>query len=109
MPAMKTAPGRRLCIAALLLCAAPAVSQARRDPDPWLSAIIRHPKVEARLKASTSRLVWIPLPVERERACYALQESHPTHNVTIGQYCFDRRASTVLEYDVVNDSYHALR
>jgi hypothetical protein len=105
---MRTAAPIRICIAALLLCVAPPV-QAQRGDDPFLSVIVRHPVVEARLKAAKARLVWMPVPVEADRACYALQEDHPTHNVTIGQYCLDRRTSAVLEYDVVSDSYRVLR
>jgi hypothetical protein len=107
MPAMRTAAPIRTCIAALLLCTAAPGAHAR-DPDPALAAIVRHPQVEARLRASGARLVWMPLAPENGHPCYALQESHPTHNVTVGQYCFDRRASKVLAYDVVNDRYTTL-
>jgi hypothetical protein len=97
---------------ALLLGAVPAAApdpaSAQSDADASLAAIVRHPRVQARLKASTARLAWRALPVEDGRACYALQEDHPDHMVTIGQYCLDRRTSKILEYDVVTDSYSAL-
>jgi hypothetical protein len=109
MPPMRTMSPRRICIAALLFSMAPAEVCAQADADPALAAIARHPTIEARLKASKTRLAWVPLPVENDRTCYALQENHPTHMVTIGQYCLDRRTSTILEYDVAADRYIELK
>jgi hypothetical protein len=81
MPAMRTTGAIGICIAALLasLGAGATSGRAQSDADAALAAIVNHPKVEARLKASKARLVWMALPVENNRACYMLKENHPTH------------------------------
>lgn len=94
-----------ICIAVLLSCMAPAAVRAQTASDPALAAIVKHPKVAARLKASTARLAWMAAPDDGGRACYKLAENQPTHMVTIAHYCFDRRTAAVLEYDVASDSY----
>ena len=100
-----------ICIAALLpmLGAAPMPSRAQTDADPSLAAILKHPRVEAKVKASKARLAWMALPGENNLACYMLKENHPTHMATVGQYCLDRKTSKILEYDVVTDRYLKLR
>lgn len=94
-----------ICIAVLLSCMAPVAVRAQTDSDPALVAIVKHPKVAARMKASPARLAWLAAPADNGRACYKLAENQPTHIVTIAHYCFDRRTATVLEYDVATDSY----
>jgi hypothetical protein len=107
MPAMRTTGSIAICIAALLslLGVGPTPGRAQSDADAALAAITRHPTVEARLKTSKARLVWMALPVEDNLACYMLKENHPTHMATVGQYCLDRNTGKVLEYDVVTDRY----
>jgi len=111
MTAMRTTRSIGICIAALLpvLGMAPTTGRAQADADTALAAIVKHPKVEARLKASKARLAWMALPVENNRACYMLKENHPTHMATVGQYCLDRKTSKILEYDVMTDRYLELQ
>ena len=111
MPAMRTTASIGICIAALLplLGATATPGRAQSDADAVLAAIVKHPKVEARLKASKARLAWMALPVENNRACYMLKENHPTHMATVGQYCLDRKTSKILEYDVMTDRYLELQ